>query len=165
MFDVEGLSPMGLEQNILNEPVAKLNLRKAITVDARTSIAHACELMREQGVGCVVVIDAGKRPVGKFTERILIDLLANERCALDRSVGQYMALVWEQVRLTDPIIRVIDAMREHNLRFVVVVDDQGQVVGLTGQRGIAEYVAEHFPHHVMTSRAGRSPAITRREGA
>jgi len=156
---------MALEQNILNEPVTKLNLREALTVNPRTSIAHACDLMREHSLGCVVVTDVGNRPIGKFTERLLINLLANERDVLERSVGQAMALVWEQVQLTDPIIRVIDAMRKHNLRYVVVVDEHGQAVGLTGQRGIAEYVAEHFPHNVMTSRAGQSPAISRREGA
>lgn len=156
---------MSLEQNILNEPVTKLNLRKAITVDSSTSVRQATDQMRAEGLGCVIVVDEDGRPLGKFTERILIELLATDRDALNRSVGEYMALIWDQVRTTDPIIRVLDALREHNLRFLVVVDEHGVAVGLTGQRGLAEYVADHFPHTVMTSRAGADPAMPQREGA
>ncbi len=156
---------MGLEQNILNEPVSKLKLRQAITVDGRTSIQHATQLMRDAGLGCVVIVDDAGRPLGKFTERVLIDLLARDREALNQSVGDYMADTWDQVRLTDPIIRVVDALREHNLRFIIVVDEHDVAVGLTGQRGLAEYVADHFPHPVMTSRAGETQAMPEREGA
>lgn len=156
---------MGLEQNILNEPVSKLNLRNAITVDEQTSIRHATELMRKERLGCVIIVDEKRRAIGKFTERILIELLAKDRDALSRSVGEYMALIWDQVRTSDPIIRVVDALREHNLRFVVVVDEHDVAVGLTGQRGVAEYVADHFPRTVMTSRAAEGPFIPQREGA
>lgn len=156
---------MGLEQNMLNESVSRLNLRNAITVNASLSIQEACNLMREQGIGCVVVVDGDGKPIGKFTERILIELLAKDPDAISQSVGEYMNEIAGQVRATDPILCVLDAMQEHNLRFVVVVDEHEKVIGLTGQRGMAEYVADHFPHHSMTSRAGQSPAINRREGA
>ena len=47
---------------------------------------------------------------------------------------------------------------------VVVTDDDGRVDALTGQKGLMEYVAEHFPKQVMVQRIG-SPVIQDREGA
>ena len=45
------------------------------------------------------------------------------------------------------------------------VDDQGKLVGLTGQKGLMEYVAEHFPGEVMVQRVGEKPYTQSREGA
>lgn len=156
---------MGLEQDILNEPVSSLPLRDPIVVTAMTTVGEAVDLMRGRGLGCVVVVNDELEPAGKFTERILIDLLLSDPDALKRTVGEYMAAVWDRVRLDDPIALVIEKMQAHDLRFVIVVDDHGKTVGLTGQRGVAEYIADYFPHDIKTSRAGSSPAIQNREGA
>ena len=56
-------------------------------------------------------------------------------------------------------------MQLKNLRFLCVVDENGQVAGLTGQRGLMEYVAEHFPGEVMVQRIGQPPYLSDREGA
>ncbi len=52
-----------------------------------------------------------------------------------------------------------------NVRMLCVVDEQGRVVGLTGQRGLMEYVAEHFPGEVMVQRIGQPSYMSDREGA
>ena len=69
------------------------------------------------------------------------------------------------VRTTDPITDVIEAMELKNTRLLCVVDEKGSVVGVTGQRGIMEYVAEHFPGQVMVQRIGQPPYLSDREGA
>ena len=46
------------------------------------------------------------------------------------------------------IAKVLDAMQNHGMRFVIVLDDDGKAIALTGQRGMMEYIADHFPRQV-----------------
>ena len=75
-----------------------------------------------------------------------------------------MAKQWPWVQTSDPIVDVLEAMLTKNVRFLCVVDEEGRVVGLTGQKGLMEYVAEHFPGQVMVQRVGCAPYLNR-EGA
>jgi CBS domain-containing protein len=43
-------------------------------------------------------------------------------------------------------------MHAKNIRFVVVVDDEGRLSALTGQKGLMEYVAEQFHREVVAHR-------------
>ncbi len=69
------------------------------------------------------------------------------------------------VKTSDSIGRVWDAIVRDAYRFICVVDDEGKLVGLTGQRGLAEYVSECFPQQVMAQRLGGKPWLDQREGA
>jgi hypothetical protein len=60
---------------------------------------------------------------------------------------------------------VLAALEFTNIRFLIVVDDRGRLAGLTGQKGLMEYVAEHFPRQVTVQRIGCKPFLAEREGA
>ncbi len=156
---------MGLEQDMLNEPVSKLPLRPLIKADRSMTVRQAIEAMRKAGLGCVVVVDEAGVPIGKFTERILINLLLHDPGALDREIGDVTAGVWKPIRQDEPIVRLVDALEEHDLRFAVVTDVEGKAVALTGQRGVSEYIADYFPRIVATARVGGKPFTDSREGA
>jgi hypothetical protein len=51
------------------------------------------------------------------------------------------------------------------VRFLIVINEHGQLAGLTGQKGLMEYVAEHFPGEVIVQRIGCKPYTEEREGA
>ena len=84
---------------------------------------------------------------------------------MDQPIEQFMAPRCPWVQKGDPISDVLEAMQLKNIRFLCVVDDDGRVAGLTGQRGLMEYVAEHFPGQVMVQRVGQPPYLSDREGA
>lgn len=156
---------MGLYENMLTEPIRRLNLREAITVPAELSIRDAILCMREKKLGCVIVVDANQKPLGMFTEAMLRRLLIDDRTALDDSVRDHMAANFPLADINDPVVTVLEAMQAENHRFVCVVDETQRVVGLTGQKGLMEYIADHFPQLVMTQRAGVKPPLSEREGA
>lgn len=162
---IQETTNMGLRQDLSSQPVSELPLRELICVVRGAAVREAVGLMRRKGLGCVVVVDDDQRPLGKFTERILIKLLIQGDSALDDPVSQHMASVWKTVRLSDKIEKVMDAMQEKGLRFVVVVDDQGKACALTGQRGLMEYIADHFPRAVKVQAIGSRVAMDEREGA
>ena len=157
---------MALQANIQSEKVGRLPLREGIIVPADTTVRSAIDNMRQRQLGCAIVVDAANKPLGVFSERTVIDLLLHQPDQLDRlTVGQHLDETWFRVQDTDPIVTVLDLVQNQGARFVCVTDAQGQVVGLTGQKGLAEYIADHFPRQVMIQRVGGRPGQETREGA
>jgi CBS domain-containing protein len=156
---------MGLQENIRTEPVEQLKIRNAITVGATTVIREAVQMMRDGNVGCVVVIDDDQKPIGVFTESMLTEVLAHHPSAIEETIEKHVAQRFPWVRSSDPIMDVVESMQVKNVRILCVLDEQDRVVGYTGQRGLMEYVAEHFPGQVMVQRIGQSSYLSDREGA
>ncbi len=155
---------MGLRRNILNEPVSELELRELIAVNPETPVREALKKMRDKQLGCVVVIDDQGRPLGKFTERLLVKLLLEHPGSLDQPVSKHMSSTWDAVKKSEPIAKVIDAMQSQKLRFIVVLDDQGKAVAITGQKGVMEYIADHFPRQIKVQRMSSDYFTDQREG-
>lgn len=156
---------MSLQQNLEQETVSQLNLREAITISPDKTIRDAVEEMRKKKLGCVVVIDNERKPIGLYTEAMLRVAICREPESLDAVLSEQMATTFPWVTKDDPIETVMGAMETKNHRFVVVVDESGRVAGLTGQKGLMEYVAEHFSEEVMVQRVGSAPYPHQREGA
>ena len=156
---------MGIEQSLASEPVARLPIREAIQVTSDTIVRSAVAQMRNKQIGCAVVVDDHQRPLGIFTERSMIDVLVNDKSLDSSRVGDHLDADWFTVRKSDTIDRVFRAVQDRGLRFICVTDDAGKLIGITGQRGLSEFFAEHFPQQVMVQHFGSKPAHTAREGA
>ena len=156
---------MSLQENLEQETVSRLNFREAITMSPDRTVRDAVEAMRGGKLGCVILIDDEHKPQGIFTEAILRNAMIRNPDCINDPLSDQMATLFPWVTADDPIETVMEAMEAKNHRFVVVVDDAGQVAGLTGQKGLMEYVAEHFPEEVMVQRVGSAPYPHTREGA
>lgn len=155
---------MGLFENIQEEQVAKLNLREPVTARPDEKLHAAIQAMRKANLGCVIVVDEEHKPVGMFTEGMLTQLVAKGENFTDKTVGDLAVTHWPQVTLTDPVSIVLEALALKNVRFLSVVDSDGKLVGLTGQKGLMEYVADHFPQ-VTVQPVGLNTTMQTREGA
>ena len=156
---------MGLHENMLKEPVSQLALRPAVTAPADVTVRDAVQLMQQKSLGCVLIVDGDNKPLGMFTEGMVRHLLVENQAALDDRVKTHMADRFPWVKLSDPIVTVLDAMHAKNHRFVCVVDEDEKVTALTGQKGLMEYIAEHFPRQILTQPVGVKPPTDQREGA
>jgi CBS domain-containing protein len=156
---------MGLQENIRDESIDQLEIRDPVNLPPTTSLRETIELMRKHDMGCAVVVDEEKKPVGAITESMLAEMLAHGTLQLDDPVSEHMSDRVPWVKISDPIADVVEAMQLKNIRILCVVDDQGRSIGLTGQRGLMEYVADHFPGEVMVQRVGQTPYLADREGA
>ena len=158
---------MGLCENIEHHLVRDLPLRKALVVDPSASVRNAIERMTHNRLGCVVVVSSKGKLLGTFTEGKVVHLLARSPAFLDDPVRDHLSETWISVKTSEPIFLLVYAMMKRRPRFACVTDDAGRVVGLTGQRGILEYIAEHFPKQVQLAmhRAGDKSYFGTREGA
>jgi CBS domain-containing protein len=156
---------MGLKENLRSDPVSRLNLRDPVIASPNASIREGIQRMRERGLGCVIIVDDQRRPLGILNEGMLRQMLSVNPAVVDSPLGDYMNTSARWVRLSDPVVQVLRAMQNEKTRFVGVVDDDGRLAGLTGQKGLMEYVAEHFPEQVTVQRIGQSTHFAQREGA
>jgi predicted transcriptional regulator len=155
---------MGLREDILKRPVGELPLRQLVAVGRETTVRQAMARMREAKLGCAVVVDEAGKPLGKFTERVLMRLLV-EGHSLDGKAASHMFGADDCVRADQPIQDMIRMMQTRHLRYIVVVDRQGKATDLTGQKGLMEFIADHFPRAVKVSPPAEKLHIDQREGA
>ncbi len=157
---------MGLKENLQTETVSKLPCREAILVPPDMSVRQAAEILQSKKLGCAVVVDPEHKPIGVFTERTLIALLLLQPDNLDNiPVRDHLEAEWFCVHDSDPISAVLDLVQNRGARFVCELDEQGKAIGLTGQKGLSEYIADHFPEQVMVQRVGGQLGMENREGA
>ena len=154
-----------LRELLEGETVGDLPLREAITVKSGTIVRAAVARMRALDLGCAIILDGRLAPVGIFTERSLLDVLVQNASLDESAVGDFADYRCIVVKSSDPASRVWDAVEREGHRFICVTDDAGKVIGLTGQRGLAEYISEYFPGQVMVQRIGGKPWMQQREGA
>lgn len=156
---------MGLMASMQSDRVSDLNLRKAICVSPDSPLKECIHQMREGKLGCAIVVDENQKPLGLFTEAMVRHLLCNGDLSFDQPIEKHMADTFAWVRASDTVDLVLDALEAKNIRYVVVVNDADEVVGLTGQKGLMEYIADHFPQEVHVQRIGTHPYPATREGA
>lgn len=155
---------MGLAEKFATTPVRELNLREIPKVKKGATVRQAIEVLRAAQLGCAAVVEDGK-PVGMFTESILRETFAQNPDVVNEAVDAHIATPFPKAYLDDTVDMVLAAMQANNTRFVCVVDSNEQVVGLTGQKGLMEFVAEEFPRQVMVQRISEVSTTSRREGA
>lgn len=156
---------MGFREDLEQDQVSSLPLRDAIAVHSETTIGEAVRLMREKSLGCAVIVDPSGTASGIFTEQSLLKALTQQKSLDDETVGEFSDPAFLSLPSNAAISRVWDAIEQDGVRFICVTDEGGKLIGLTGQRGIFEYLAEYFPQQVLVQRLGSTPWMKQREGA
>jgi CBS domain-containing protein len=121
------------------DTVRDVMMPNPLTVDARTTVEAAAQVMRENDIGDVLVTQEG-RLVGILTDRdIVVRAIAGQRHPAATFAGECCSTEVQVVKAEDSTNRAAELMRERALRRLPVVDD-GQVVGIVsiGDLAVAE---------------------------
>lgn len=155
---------MELARILKVDSVSRLQPTPPLQVKPEQTVADAVALMRKEGVGCVLVCDAGK-VVGIFTERDLMrHVLAGQR-PLTVPVAKVMTLDPVTVHPKQAIGVAVQLMEEGGYRHLPVVDEKGEAVGILSVKRIVHYLVEHFPGTVYNLPPDPGLVQQEREGA
>jgi CBS domain-containing protein len=103
---------------------------RVVTVSAKSSVAEAIRTMHTEKVGAVLVPDADGCPVGIFTERDVVRMLASGDRELARlPVEARMTCAIVVGKLSMPVGEALGLMTARRFRHLPVVED-GKLVGL-----------------------------------
>ncbi len=157
---------MGIHNAVNRETISEMPMRRALTVKRGSPVRLAVAQMKARSLGAVIVVDDDHKPLGMFTERLLVRMLARDAAGLSQPIDDHMipcdALI---VRADDPVYKMIHAMQTTGIRFVCVVDADGRVRSLAGFRSLVEWIVEHFPRSVKVQGFEAKLHMDEREGA
>lgn len=125
-------------------PLDELIRRAPETLPPESSCTAAARLMRDANVGAVVVAD-GPKPLGLVTDRDLaVRVIAEGRDPADVTLAEVMS--GEPIFLSErrSAASVVAVMRELAIRRVMVVDDQGDLVGLVAMDDLLMRLGEEL---------------------
>lgn len=107
------------------------------------AVAKAAQLMKNENIGPIPVIEdeQTKKLVGIVTDRDLaLKVVADGRDPKSTKVEEVMTRKVVTCRPEDDLQKALDAMSEHQLRRIPVVDDDNKLVGIIAQADVATRV-------------------------
>ncbi len=121
-----------------------------ISVTPDKTVREAAKVMANKGIGFLVVVDSSdpRKVVGVLSERDIIRALASNK--EDAKVEELMTKDVVTVKDTDTLYKAAKLMREHSIRHLVVVNEDGIPVGvlsirdLTYEEGALKALAEEI---------------------
>ncbi len=108
-----------------------------------TLAVEAPQLMMRENIGPIPVIDHEqvRTLVGIVTDRDLaLKIVAEGRDAKTTNVESVMTRKVVTCRAEDDVQKALDAMAEHQLRRIPVVDKEGKILGIIAQADVATRV-------------------------
>jgi CBS domain-containing protein len=107
------------------------------------TVTQAAELMKSENIGSIPVIEneQTKKLIGIVTDRDLtLKIVADGLDAKSTKVETVMTRKVVTCRAEDDLQQALDAMAEHQLRRIPVVDNDNKVVGIIAQADVATRV-------------------------
>ena len=155
---------MELARNLKVDSVSRLNPPAPLRVGSAQTVAEAVRLMREAGVGYVLVCE-GEKLRGIFTERDLMRRVLAEGKPLSVPVTSCMTADPVVVSDRDSIGAAIRRMEEGGYRHLPVVDEAGRAVGMLSVKRIVHYLVEHYSKTVYNQNPDPNAVQKDRDGA
>jgi len=107
------------------------------------TVLKAAELMKSENVGSIPVIEneQTQKLIGIVTDRDLtLKIVAEGRDAKSTQVDAVMTHKVVTCRAEDDLQKALDAMAEHQLRRIPIVDNDNKIVGIIAQADVATRV-------------------------
>jgi len=104
------------------------------------SVAKAAELMKSENIGSIPVVESkqSQKLLGIVTDRDLaLKIVAAALDAKSTTVKTVMTHEVVTCRADDDLQKALDAMAEHQLRRIPVVDHDNKIVGIIAQADVA----------------------------
>jgi len=134
-----------VERSLMQDPVECLQPIRPLTVELQTSLEEAIQLMRNHGIGCVLITAEGGKLTGILTERDLLQKVAGLGLDLARCVvGDFMSPAPESSKPDHPLGYALHRMIVSDIRYLPIVDSSGRPAGIVSSRDIVAYMARHF---------------------
>ncbi|HRP96321.1 MAG TPA: DUF294 nucleotidyltransferase-like domain-containing protein [Rhodocyclaceae bacterium] len=130
------LSQRAAEQQTMTTALGKLVKREAVTVGPDTTTRAALEKMAQMRLGCVVVVDAERHPVGVLTQSDLLLRVVLPGFDLARPIVEVMTVAPHTMPASACAYDAVLEMATHGLRHVMVVDKEERLLGVVSERDL-----------------------------
>lgn len=155
---------MQWSRNVRVDSVSRLSPTPPHEISCGASVSEAVKQMRNESVGCLLVVKDGKL-MGIFTERdLLTRVLALDR-PLSTSLCDVMTPDPVTVNPKDSIRTAAKRMQSGGYRHLPVVDEESRPMGVLSAKRIVHYLVEHFPSTIYNQPPDPNQVPSEAEGA
>ena len=139
--------------------IGSLITRAVLTVEKQDSLLDAAVWMMERGVGSAVVMTGGK-PTGVITDRDALRAIAQGLNPDDVAVGQFVHRKMTQATPETDLMEAARLMREKGFRHLVVVDGEGDLVGVFSMRDLVVGLLQERTERFQAEERSRQAPLT-----
>ena len=121
-----------------NVKVKDIMSKKSFSLDKDKKVTEAVKLMAEKSISAIVILD-GKKPIGIVTERDLIKKVMLEKKDQNKlKISEIMSKNPKKIGPNSTILNASRVMKKLNVRKLVVVDKEGNILGMLSQTDIIQ---------------------------
>lgn len=148
----EGAPEVGRHRDVgremLETALSEVKRAPAVTVSPEATLAKVVEAMQRKKAGAVLV-KQGKRLVGIFTERDLVQRAMKTKSWSRAPVKKFMSPSPETLKLVDPVAYALNKMSVGRFRHVPIVDAAGLPIGVVSIRDLVDFIVELCPEEIL----------------
>lgn len=152
---IQSNSPPGLPEILTAGDIMNRSPR---TCSRFSRVLEAVLIFKDEDCGMVPIVEEAA-PIGVVTDRDVALALASMEDLVNRPVEEIMSKNVITVASETPLPQVIETMRDELVRRILVVDNQGLLVGVISWKDLASEVPEHTVGQVVND-VVESPAQT-----
>ncbi|MGG6460583.1 MAG: CBS domain-containing protein [Candidatus Eiseniibacteriota bacterium] len=126
--------------------VSSIMSKEVKTESENQNIMSACKVMRDNDIGCVVVVnvqDKEKTPVGIITERDIIRILGQMGIEFRTPLTKLMSKPIVSIRPNSSIREAIQLMNSNRIRRLIVVDGSNRMVGIVTEKDLFREISRY----------------------
>lgn len=128
------------ENGFLDEPELKVSdifqARPLIFCEPQTLVREAIELLKKNGISQLPVLEKGKQLLGIITEYDLLKAAVEDKDSLNKSVERFLIKDVETIKLSTPIKKVQELLRND---LVPIVIERNEVLGVLTKIDLLDY--------------------------
>lgn len=129
-------SQRAAEQQTMTTPLGQLIKHEPVCVTPETRTRAALEKMNELRIGCMVVTDAERRPLGILTQSDVLPRIVLAGFDLERPIDEIMTANPHQLPASASAYDAALEMATHGVRHLLVVDPNGRLKGVISERDL-----------------------------
>lgn len=143
-----------------------MKVQELMTIDvyacnADDALNRAAELMWDHDCGAIPVVDCDRRPIAMITDRdICMASYTQGKALVDMSVSGAMSKGVVVCRSDDSLLAAESMMKEHQLRRLPVVDDDGRLVGILSLNDIAMHAHKKTWSRIVRDELGADAIVS-----
>lgn len=124
-------------------------VRHLLTIDPKSSLRRAAQVMSERSVGCAVAIE-NEKVAGIITERDLLHAIAREQNIDDTSVADVMTREVVSGESGWDLLKAVKTMIDGGFRHLLVMD-MDEPIGIVSLRDLMDQMAEMVQNEAPAS--------------
>jgi CBS domain-containing protein len=128
--------------------LSELCNNKVVTVTSEDTVFYACKLLRNEHVGCLVVVDlyeGNSKPIGIITDRdVVVKVIAPDVVINKVLVKDVIDSKFITANINDDPHTALVLMRKHGIRRIPIINDTGELEGIITIDDLFEYLSNEL---------------------